>query len=49
MRKNSDINFLFYFNEVFDFHWLGVRMMYWLRVHVRISLNTCICKKYNKN
>jgi len=28
----------YYFNEVLDFNWLGVRMMCWVRVHVRISL-----------
>jgi len=27
MRKNSDINSFYYFNEVLDFNWLGVRMM----------------------
>ena len=38
MRKNSDINSFYYFNEVLDFNWLSVRMMYWVRVHVRITL-----------
>ena len=37
MRKNSDINSFYYFNEVFDFNWFDVRMMCWVRVHVRIS------------
>jgi len=37
MRKNYAINSFYYFNEVFDFNWLGVRMMCWVRVHVRIS------------
>jgi len=36
-KKNSDINSFYYFNEVLDFNWLGVRMMCWVRVHVRIS------------
>jgi len=26
-KKNSDINSFYYFNEVLDFNWLGVRMM----------------------
>jgi len=38
MRKNSDTNSFYYFNEVFDFNWLGVRMMCLVRVHVRIFL-----------
>jgi len=37
MRKNSDINSFYYFNEVFDFNWFDVRMMCWVRIHVRIS------------
>jgi len=37
MRKNFNINFFYYFNEVLDFNWLGIRMMCWVRVHVRIS------------
>jgi hypothetical protein len=36
-EKYSDINSFYYFNEVFDFNWLGVRMICWVRVHLRIS------------
>ena len=39
MRKNSNINSFYYFNEVLDFNWLGVRMMCWVRVQVKISHN----------
>jgi len=37
MRKNSNINYFYYLNEVFDFNWLGVRMICWVRVDRRIS------------
>jgi len=37
MRKNSHINSFYYFNEVLDFNWFGVKMMCWVRVLVRIS------------
>jgi len=37
MRKKSDINSFYYFNEVLDFNWLDVRMMCWVRDHLRIS------------
>jgi len=40
MRKNYDINSFYYFNEVLDFNWLGVRMMCWVRVQARISQKT---------
>ena len=37
------IIFLYYFNEVLGFNWMGVRMMCWVRVHLRISLEVmCI-------
>ena len=55
MRKNSNINSFYYFHEVLDFNWLGVRMMCWVRVRVRISLFflwemlTCVLKAHVKD
>ena len=34
MRKKSDINSFYYFNEVLDFNWLSVRMMCWVTVRI---------------
>jgi len=49
MRKNYDSNSFYYFNEVLDFNWLGVRMMCWVRIHSRISLKSIKIIKHGKN
>ena len=38
MRKYLILCFFIYFNDVLCFNWMSVKMMCWVRVHLRISL-----------